>query len=1075
MKFYQYLLCFVGCSFLFFYKGVFAQFDPERGGIPLTNFTPKDYNGTPQIWDIVQDQRGVMYFANNEGILEYDGNTWRKIELNELSMVRSLAMDEKGRIYVGAQNEFGYLIPTRKGELKYVSLIDQVDSTQRDFDFISNIFCLNQKIYFRSYHFLFCWDGERITSIPSKTRFRNVFLGNSRAIIYHDSIGFQEIRGDSLVLLKGSELISDQINAGMILPSNEVILFVREKGLVTWKEGSKNFPGYIKNSEFNNFVKTIQDACILPIGNSHIAMGTWGSGLMILDYNGNVVDLIDKTDGLQDNIIKNIFFDQTSNIWLGCENGITKLEPFSPLSSISGSVMKTNIGVVESICRFNGKIFLAHSLGISFIKSYQTPLHQKTLESLKGIGQSWDIISFKQNGKELLIAALNDSLIQINTDFSYQTIIKECLPNFLLQSKKDANRIYIMQEEGISSIYRNSNKWIDEGMFSDIQGAYRNAVEDSSGNLWCGTIGNGLLHIKNIKFINNKLVNHEAVFYDDSRGLPKDQPIFVGLIDQTVVAGTDRGLFCFDPNRNIFVKDTRIDPMINSTETAIHRLKYQNDSIVWAVTFTEKGEKMGIGYLKRSKENTWEWISTPFNTISEGIVHSLYHDPEGVTWLGGTEGIYRYDSRVSKNYHKDFTSLIRSVITGEDTTLFLGTYFNNNGFTSVNQPDVLKPVLPYSDNSITILYAAQNTEVGSPLVFSYYLENWEKGWSDWSNVTQRDYPNLREGKYIFRVKAKNIYDQESQEAVFEFSVLPPWYRTWWAYVVYVLGLTGFIYMVVKLYTRNLRAIIKERTAEIRHQKEIVEEKNTHILDSIKYAKRIQDALIVPKDVAAEALPDHFILFKPRDIVSGDFYWMKQKNNTIVTVAADCTGHGVPGAFVSMLGIAFLNEIVSKTEELSADQILNQMREHVVTSLRQTGKEGESKDGMDIALCIINKDTMKLQYAGANNPLILVRGQELTAIKANHMPIGYYLVMDSFDNHEMDIMPGDMLYTFSDGYEDQFGGTDSSKFKIKRMKELLVSIAQKPLEEQKQILDDTIEEWKGTNDQVDDILVIGVRV
>jgi len=152
-----------------------------------------------------------------------------------------------------------------------------------------------------------------------------------------------------------------------------------------------------------------------------------------------------------------------------------------------------------------------------------------------------------------------------------------------------------------------------------------------------------------------------------------------------------------------------------------------------------------------------------------------------------------------------------------------------------------------------------------------------------------------------------------------------------------------------------------------------------------------------------------------------------------------------------------------------------MREHVIKSLRQTGREGESKDGMDIALCIIDKEKMKVQYAGANNPLIIVRGQELTAIKANHMPIGYYLVMDPFENHEIDIMPGDMLYTFSDGYEDQFGGTDNSKFKIKKFKELMISIAQKPVDEQKQILDDTIEDWKGINDQVDDILVIGIRV
>lgn len=260
------------------------------------------------------------------------------------------------------------------------------------------------------------------------------------------------------------------------------------------------------------------------------------------------------------------------------------------------------------------------------------------------------------------------------------------------------------------------------------------------------------------------------------------------------------------------------------------------------------------------------------------------------------------------------------------------------------------------------------------------------------------------------------------------------------------------------------------------QKEEIEKQKEEITDSIKYAQRIQQAVVPSPEKAMEVLPEHFILWRPRDIVSGDFWWMTEKDGKIVIVAADCTGHGVPGAFMSMLGVSFLNEIVNRQETPVANLILNDLRASVKSTLKQTGKEGETKDGMDMALVILDKKNNTLQYSGAYNPLYLIRNGELLETKADKNPIGIYIKeKDSFTNNDISLQKGDTFYIFSDGFVDQFGGEKNTKFKSKRFKEMLVELQEKPMIEQKEILDRTVDEWRGEIPQIDDIIIVGVRV
>lgn len=277
-------------------------------------------------------------------------------------------------------------------------------------------------------------------------------------------------------------------------------------------------------------------------------------------------------------------------------------------------------------------------------------------------------------------------------------------------------------------------------------------------------------------------------------------------------------------------------------------------------------------------------------------------------------------------------------------------------------------------------------------------------------------------------------------------------------------------------SRQEAEIYQLRNVELKQAFEQIERKNREITDSIEYASRIQNALLPLKSRMDELLDDYFVLFKPRNIVSGDFYWVKKVNDYIIFVAADCTGHGVPGAFMSMLGIAFLNEIVNKREITQTNQVLNELRIQVKEALKQTGKKGELYDGMDISICALNTKKNILQYAGAMNSLYLVREGELRQVAADRMPIAYYQKeKPSFTNHELQLKKGDAFYIFSDGFVDQFGGKKGFKYKTSNFQKKLMEIHLEPMCMQKELLEKELSEWMTGWEQTDDILVVGVRV
>ncbi len=302
-------------------------------------------------------------------------------------------------------------------------------------------------------------------------------------------------------------------------------------------------------------------------------------------------------------------------------------------------------------------------------------------------------------------------------------------------------------------------------------------------------------------------------------------------------------------------------------------------------------------------------------------------------------------------------------------------------------------------------------------------------------------------------------------------------RTW-------LILGGFLLLAVCLIilfqTRSLvktRKLLKEKERELENtekRKDELEFRDKNMTDSLVYAQRIQEALLPSEDYFRTHFRESFIFFRPKDIVSGDFYWIGEKDDRIFIAGADCTGHGVPGAFMSMLGVSLLNEIILNKKITQPGLVLNILRENIIQSLKQVVQTSGVKDGMDMCVCLIDFNNNKMQFAGANNPLWMFVNGQLNEIKGDKMPVAIHDNMPPFTNHTVDLKKGDTFYIFSDGYADQFGGEENKKFMFRRFRYLLLTINRFPLEDQKSILEENIRSWQGSNAQVDDILIIGFK-
>jgi len=1071
----------------------FAQFN--KNGLPfITNYSPQTYEASEQNWAIVQDNRGIMYFGNNDhGILEYDGVNWRKIPIKNNTIVRSLAIDSLGVIYVGSVNDFGYLSYNNSGKAHYESLLYLVDSSKSDFADVWKTFVGDSGVYFSSEKYIFNYANQKLKQYPTQGAIfsfavnNNIFIGSyKKGLLTLNKGEVTQAKGGDFFMGKGIYTLNNF--------NHKIVIGTYPEGLFNYDVLNGKTERAFNGKYINKFVNDYQiyQSCIYD--SIQMLFGTIQNGVILINEKGDITHHYNMDNGLQDETIINLYTDITKNVWLALNNGISKIEQNSALGLFSD--MQGIRGNVVDICEFNGRIFVATTLGVFYQNNEKnnTPNFIQ-IENLKVSCLSLLPINYS-NDNHLLVGT-NYGLYRINSDFSVNYIDKQIIPkekelktNYiqkLYKSHINKDEVYVATFEGVFSIKYNQKKWGFIKYFPLEGFDIRYIVEDENDNIWFATFMNGI--IKCVGADTSKMV-----FYGIEQGLPSMNQNILGIIDRHLAVGTKRGLYIYSEDNDRFIKDSSFQ----NIDYSIYYFNQDQSGNVWFSA--DKDQKRWVEMYENKSKN-YNKNDIPFKRLPNQLIDVIFHATSGITWFGSSSGLSSFNSRFHCNYAEPFNCLIRKLTTQNDSILFEGAFYKefSDGVKSstTKQNNIFKLNLDYAYNDLTFEFAAPYFVNEQKTKYSFVLEGYKDDeWSKWSSETKAIYTNLNEGKYTFKAKAKNIYAVESSIAEFSFTIAPPWYRTILAFVFY--GIIGIliIYIIVKIYTHKLEldkirleGIVHERTAEIRKQKEDIEQKNEllekqkaeilgqkeEITASIHYAQRIQKAIVPTETEAARLLNDYFLLWKPRDIVSGDYWWLGEKDGYVIATAADCTGHGVPGAFMSMLGVSFLNEIVKQQGITNSNEILNHMREKVKITLGQTGEANTSKDGMDMALLVLDFKNMKAEFSGAYNPLYLYRNGELLEIKANRNPIAVYIKEQPFTKNNIELQKGDTLYMFSDGYPDQFGGEKEKKYSTKRFKQLLLGIQDKSMEEQKAILNKEIEEWRGCINQIDDIIVLGIRV
>ncbi len=1083
----------------------------QKGNPIITNYTPETYNATPQNWAVVQDKRGVMYFGNNdEGVIEYDGVSWRSIPVPGKVNVRSLAVDTAGTVYVGTVGDFGYLAPDEKGEMQFNSLFQLVtDSLKENFTFVWKTYYYKGKVYFYSATYLFCYDGNTVQSIhigPFDEYFNFLaFVVNNRFYIGSFKVGLREVVDTAVSLAPGTSFFEGKNIFSMQASSDSTALIVTNQGLFDYNQRTGNS----KLLEHNNtFFKKALENDATPYGSIIMNDSNVGIGFILsekysfasLTPTGKPLELINKSNGLQDEFVTSLYQSKSnqgsSPLWFTLNSGLARVNIHSPYRVLDENAGLS--GAINDIIEFNNTIFVASFSGVYYLTFNEDNLpYFQNIPEINIIPWKFSIFEDPVKKTKSLLVGSNGAVYEIDSKFNVLNInelegfkgYKEYICYSIHQSHKNSSIVYLGIRGGLVKIEKQGNTWINHNVITSnkISGEIRTIAELENGDLWITTYQHG---IKKISFNNDEV---EVIDYGTDRGITDQKDNYVYNLKGRILFATKTGVKSFNPTTNQFEPTSLFNSSSQIITNEISRILPFNDGYIIAIV-NEYGIKK-TEYHSLTSDNEYNIFDIPFKPFAGMIPDAIFQDQKGILWIALASELYSYDPDVKRDYNEEFNALIRKVITQNgDSILFHGTFFDETSegkrVVTLQQKPNQVPTLPFSLNNLIFEVGAPFYEYEELTQFSYLLEGNDKEWSKWEHNPQPKYTNISEGDYIFKVKARNVYGIESNIAEYQFSITPPWYRSIVALIAYVLLLAGFIWGIVVLNTRRLVAekerleeIVRERTAEVVAQKEEIEsqrdkifEQNEEIKSSINYASRIQNALLTPVETLNDMFNDYFILFLPRDIVSGDFYWQTKVGSRKICVVADCTGHGVPGGFMSMLGMGFLTQIVTRNEKLTASQILDQLRNQIIISLHQTGKSGESKDGMDLALYIIDEETGMLEFAGANNPLVLIRDNEVIQIKGDKMPIGIHIKCDTpFTNNEMEYKKGDVLYTFSDGYVDQFGGPDQRKFMIKKLKELLVEIHMKPMAEQREILHKTLVDWQGETPRIDDVVLMGVRL
>jgi ligand-binding sensor domain-containing protein/serine phosphatase RsbU (regulator of sigma subunit) len=1038
---------------------VYATFQDDRGylwigtesgvarfnGVQFTVFDRSSGLPGNVVRSIVEGPDGNIWVGTDMGVGIFNGIKWKSITAKEGlkgSAVIKLAPDFEGRVWV-ATNDEGINIITLKGDSTSIDYIN--DKSGLSANFVFDI--LHEK------------SGKTWVAM---------------------------IGGVNMVTSNNGTLKIVNLEDSVALPSKFITCIDKDPSGNFWF-GTLDVGAFelIKKKNLYSIIpfnqqKGIADQRIWDIhcdGNDQVWFGSKENGIYRWS-NGRMQNITSK-NGLPGDQILNIFRDRNRNLWFGSMNGLSLFQGFQLVHyTKEDGLPGTQVLAVKSDSRNSlwvggdgkglAKVSFENDKLISEFPSSSSGFKSKEVKSL----------DFDDSGG-LIIGTRSEGL----------AIMRNGLFKYLNPSDLVDNNINCVYWNKLGSIYAGTDLGYNEIKANKIHKITENeglinpevqtVISDLNGDIWMGTMG-GLARFHPINGNYRDFNEVEGLF---------DLRIHALVVDKLnqLYIGTSNGIYRYDAKQDTIVPF--LSTGLNS-KTISSLLFYNDTTLIVGTTlgfnkiYFKKSLSNPIRIKSYDKSNGFKFIETNQNAICK--------DSKNQVWFGTVNGLTRYKPELEDTITE--TPVVH--ITGIRFS-FDKVDWTTKGLTVLNWFNVPQNLeLKYFQNHITFDFDGLYLKNPENVRYRYKLEPYEHNWSPAISNRSVTYPGINDGKYTFSVCSSADGVNWSSPIVYNLIISPPFWKTLWFYIICAGSIIVLLIFYIQYRERKLRKekehleqVVTERTAEVVAQKEhiqaqheIVVAQKEEITSSITYARRIQQAVLPGVDILSDNTADSFILYKPRDIVSGDFYWIGKSGDKLIVTAADCTGHGVPGAFMSMLGISFMNKIINERKIDLPEQILGQMRSNVITSLKQGNYEGTTKDGMDMALCVIDMNTLQLTFAGAYNPAIIISNNEVQELKANRMPVGLHIKMDDFTPEVVQLSKGDCIYLFSDGYQDQMGGPDGRKFMRKNLRELLFSIHQKPFCDQREILDNNIENWRkvkahpnGEIDQIDDILVLGFKI
>lgn len=996
------------------------------------------------------------YFAEKE---ELEGNS-----------IHSIAEDTAGNIWFGTN---GY------GALRYDgNRVEVIEAKLKGGEDISEdeLQTLQKK------------DGKLLKTISYFTVYQSLCSNFIRAI-YNDKAGHlwfgtydggvSKLEGTNFTTYSAKEGLSNNSVTSIFEDQSGNLWFGSIGGGVS-KYDVKSFYHYTQKEGLNN--NDIRSITEDKSGN--LWFGSYGGGLN--KYDGKSFTQFTQNEGLSNNYIWTFLIDQNGNIWI----------------STYGS----------GVDKFDGKYITHYTENEGLPSAFVLSILEDKLGNLWFGFDSYGATKYDGNRVEKIQARLDKG--EIVPAHELQDLKKvdgklvKTFTNYTIENGLSGNEIRAIIEDKKGNVWfgteNNSITKFDGTSFTHFkmqEGLSNNSItsifEDKIGNLWIGTENRGVYKYdgNRVEEIEAKLRQGKQVDSAEMYYLKKEdgKPV-ASLTHYTEKEGLSNNTvwsILQDNSNNLWI----------STEKGLNCFVMQTDSML---ANEPKGSTVSdiqqiIVFHKEDGLKAEDFFS-----------NSVLLDSKNRIWWGTGKALSMLDMNSFKLDDKDPEKQLNHVYLQENFVDFRTINAQQNNSQNTQEKEGLEQIkfsgvadfynypkdleLPYNLNHLTFNFSAIDWYAPHKIRYKYKLEGLD---TDWSNVTaenKADYRNIPNGKYTFKIKAIGSSGKWSQTLEYPFVVNPPWWRTWWGYSIYaVLGAILVMLIVwwngkrltkraeeLKLKVDDAIITITLQKEIVEAQKKVVEEKHKEITDSINYAERIQRSLLASNQLLDENLKDYFIFYQPKDVVSGDFYWAcaikaTHEEENFLLVCADSTGHGVPGAIMSILNIACLKEATLQGIT-SPDLLLNETRRLVIENLRNDGSAEGGKDGMDGSLLSFNFKKKTLNCATAINPVWIIRNGELIEIKADRFPIGKHdRDQEQFTNHQIDLLQGDVVYTLTDGFPDQFGGPAGKKFKYKQMQQLLLKIAHEPMEKQRQILTTVFENWKDELEQVDDVTVIGVRI